>query len=379
VSGNSFIKWHLAHSIHAEHRGRTEKVPISNHKVDYSYSKTVPHIRISVDRNNYLTECPIEFEILQEFAIQEKITLGVVRLNLSEYVEESESFLKENPSQHARRRASSVGISPTNATHPTPVRKSTDVDTDVPEGIVRRYLMQESKINSTLKISLLLVQVDGDRSYVAPALRSAPTFGGIAGIVANEQADDEAGPTPSIAKPRDAAEIQDLYRRTLAASWCRLPVEPTADESIEDIFSGGNGWRSRNDTSNTDTEDDTGFAGQGTLRPSDLRRISQRHHQSSHNHHRHQRQGHHLRQGSGSSDKSALTVTGRKKGARLDDKDSESGIGLSRSGSLGSLSSSLSGGDRTRGEKGHRHATEVGEHDVRQDLIAWRLPDGVAA
>lgn len=53
--------------------------------------------------------------------------------------------------------------------------------------------MQESKINSTLKISLLMVQVDGDRSYIAPALRSAPTFGGIAGIVANEQVDDEAG------------------------------------------------------------------------------------------------------------------------------------------------------------------------------------------
>lgn len=71
-------------------------------------------------------------------------------------------------------------------------------------------------------------------------------------------------------------------------------------------------------------------------------------------------------------------MTGRKSRARLDDKDSESGIGLSRSGSLGSLSSSLSG-DRTRREKGHRHATEVGEHDVRDDLIAWRLPDEVAA
>lgn len=192
VSGHSFIKWHIEHSIHAEHRGRADKQPIVNHMVDYSFSKTVPHIRISVDKNNHLAECPIEFEILQEFGHQEKITLGVVRLNLSEYIEESESFLRDSSTQTpVRRRTSSVGISPTNATRTA--RKSTDVDVGVPDGIIRRYLMQESKINSTLKISILMVQVDGDRSYIAPPLRSAPTFGGIAGIVASDQQDDEAG------------------------------------------------------------------------------------------------------------------------------------------------------------------------------------------
>lgn len=33
-----------------------------------------------------------------------------------------------------------------------------------------------------------------------------------------------------------------MYRRTLAASWAAQPGEPRADECIEDIFAGGDGW-----------------------------------------------------------------------------------------------------------------------------------------
>ena len=84
----------------------------------------------------------------------EKITLGQVTLNLAEYVEESESG-------------------------------------DGEEGVVRRYLMQESKINSTLKIGIAMKQVDGERNFVAPPLKTAPVFGGIAGIMAGEQVEQD--------------------------------------------------------------------------------------------------------------------------------------------------------------------------------------------
>jgi hypothetical protein len=85
----------------------------------------------------------------------EKITLGYITLNLAEYVEESE---------------------------------------DGEEGVTRRYLMQESKINSTLKIGIAMKQVDGERNFVAPPLKTAPVFGGIAGIMAGEQGElDDTG------------------------------------------------------------------------------------------------------------------------------------------------------------------------------------------
>jgi hypothetical protein len=100
----------------------------------------------------------INFEVLQDYSSGgrgEKITLGYVTLNLAEYVEESE---------------------------------------DGEEGVTRRYLMQESKINSTLKIGIAMKQIDGERNYVAPPLKTAPVFGGIAGIMAGEQGEtDDAG------------------------------------------------------------------------------------------------------------------------------------------------------------------------------------------
>jgi len=116
VSGTSFIKWHLPHSASAEHRGRTPKCHIKEHKVGYDYEKTVP-VKLTVDKNNALQDAPIHFEVIQEYSASprgERITLGNIKLNLAEYVESSEY--------------------------------------DGDDGICRRYLMQDSKINSTLKV-----------------------------------------------------------------------------------------------------------------------------------------------------------------------------------------------------------------------------------
>lgn len=107
-----------------------------------------------------LQESFIEFEVIQEYGgggRGERITLGNVRLNLAEYVEQSEM---------------------------------PGVDGDEP-GVTRRYLMQNSKINSTLKICVYMRQIEGDKNYVAPALKTAQVFSGIAGIVSGEQGDSE--------------------------------------------------------------------------------------------------------------------------------------------------------------------------------------------
>ncbi|EFQ26597.1 uncharacterized protein GLRG_02417 [Colletotrichum graminicola M1.001] len=397
VSGTSIVKWHLSHSIHAEHRGRTPKCPISNHKVEYNYSKMVSHIRISIDKNNNLTECPIEFEVLQEFpgtGREEKISLGIVKLNLSEYVEESDAPITDDP--------------------------------DVVDGIVRRYLMQESKINSTLKIGILMLQLDGDKNYSAPPLRTAPVFGGIAGIVAGESVEqDDAGQLPSMAKSRDASEVQDMYRRTLAASWSCQPDELPADQCIEDIFSGGDGWRTGRQgrtgkkTATFDLENggslssDEGTMG-GTLRPSDFRKMERKQQQAQqqqqqqqeppqqdhlHLHRLHNGHRHHSRNNSGSSERSMTTVvTGRGDAAsstagasnvarrgshsRLRGREGEGGTSRrsygrsrSRSGSIVSLAPTMGSSDR--GREASRRNRELEEFNVRDDLVAWRLPGAV--
>ena len=171
VSGTSHIKWHLPSSTSAEHRGRTEKASIKDHKVTWDYVRTIP-VRLTIDKANHLTETLIHFEVVQDYSSGgrgEKITLGQVILNLAEYVEESEGVEGE-------------------------------------EGVVRRYLMQESKINSTLKIGISMKQVDGERNFVAPALKTAAVFGGIAGIMAGE----------AQAEQDDLGSMLSLFCRSLA-------------------------------------------------------------------------------------------------------------------------------------------------------------------
>ncbi|KAI0449457.1 N-terminal C2 in EEIG1 and EHBP1 proteins-domain-containing protein [Xylaria acuta] len=451
AAGTSWVKWHLPNSIHGEHRSRTAKCTVDkvNHRVTYNYSKTVP-LRISIDRNNNLSECPIEFEVLQEFPVgsggrDEKISLGNIRLNLSEYVEESEAFARRSVAsrvvgspEYVRdkvtkpstgRSASESERSPASLTsqHPEEIDL---VDEEAEEGIVRRYLMQDSKINSTLKIGILMVQADGERNYVAPPLKSATMFmGGISSILAGaseqsaSEVEDPGGAPPSISKSRDTAEAQDMYRRALAASWDCHPGELHADECIEDIFAGGNGWRdgiakksrSHTESPNPDRTDSSGSASpsttssddalNGTLRPSDVRRIQA-----------------HMRGNSGASDKSNATITGRNdsdyglqslslrpspqphhrsrfnghghggrhsplmpmmyredSGMSLFDEGSSPGL-HSRSESLTSLAPTLgsTGSSSERGKPpGFRRPREIDEYELRDDLIAWKLPGTV--
>ena len=107
-----------------------------------------------------LQESSLELEVVQEYTGAgrgERITLGNVKLNLAEYVEQSD-------------------MAPADGDDP---------------GITRRYLMQESKINSTLKLGIYMKQTEGDKNYIAPALKTAQVFSGIAGIMAGEQTELE--------------------------------------------------------------------------------------------------------------------------------------------------------------------------------------------
>ncbi len=244
VSGSSFVKWHLPLSTAAEHRGRTSKCAIRDHRVAYNYEQQVT-VRLTVGKDGMLQECSVHFEVLQEYGAGgrgERIKLGDVRLNLAEYVDAGEIGSPISPATTG----GAVGGGQNE------------------EAVVRRYLMQDSKINSTLKIGIHMRHLDGTREYYAPPLRTAPVFGGIAGIIHSSE------PVPSSvrlgsgpaeynsgegltegqdsivqnlsSRNREIGEMQDMYRQTLAAFWTSQPGELRADECVEDIFAGGDGW-----------------------------------------------------------------------------------------------------------------------------------------
>jgi hypothetical protein len=127
--GNSvaFVRWRLPSSSSTEHQGHTEKATLSDHRAYWGYEKCL-QVRLTIDRTSILQECELSFEVIQEYTsspMSEKSVLGKIKLNLAEYVDKTEED----------------------------------------DGIIRRYLMHESKVNSTVKIGIAMRQLEGDRNF----------------------------------------------------------------------------------------------------------------------------------------------------------------------------------------------------------------------
>lgn len=129
------------------------------------------------------------------------------------------------------------------AEYARPPKEATDRDPqdEGDEGtITRRYLLQESKVNSTLKVGIKMKQTEGDTNFIAPPLRSAMVIQGIAGVLSAEVGEGDDIPSMT-SKTRELSEAQDIYRRTLAATWACQAGELPPDKLVEEIFQGGDG------------------------------------------------------------------------------------------------------------------------------------------
>ncbi|EMF17822.1 uncharacterized protein SEPMUDRAFT_146757 [Sphaerulina musiva SO2202] len=343
VSGSSFVKWHIPSSNAAEHRGRTNKCAIRDHRVQYQYEKQTA-VRLTVGKDGMLQDCPIHFEVQQEYSSGgrgERIKLGDVHLNLAEYVDT----------------ALDVPASPVAGGGRDAAAAATAAAEHHDEGITRRYLMQESKINSTLKIGIHMRQTEGTRDYYAPALRTAPVFGGIAGIISSADPTAGGGSTPqdhpestqeSIppsfnANNKEMGESQDMYRRTLAAFWTSQPGELRADDCIEDIFSGGDGW-GKEGRPRVETESSSHQPGSADTTPNG-------------NHHLHHHDGM-------SRD---TTASGSRSG-----NNAERGAATHGHGHGHGHRRNFDGSRRL--DKSLRKAPgELDEMDVREDLVSWNI------
>lgn len=124
-NGVAYVRWRLPSAVSTEHQGHTEKAPLSDHRAYWNYEKLL-NVRLTIDRASILQDCEIFFEIIQEFhSSVEKNVLGKIKLNLAEYVDKVEED----------------------------------------EGVIRRYLMFDSKVNSTVKIGIAMHQTEGDRGF----------------------------------------------------------------------------------------------------------------------------------------------------------------------------------------------------------------------
>jgi hypothetical protein len=206
-------------------------------------------------------------------------------------------------------------------------------------------------LTDSVQISIYMKQTEGDSNFTAPPLKTAPVFGGIAGIMTAEQGDtDDSGNMPSMSsKARESGKLQDMYRRTLTASWAAQAGELPADKCIEDIFNGGDGWgsgegatpspSSRIGGGSTDDESD-GMNG-------DNRNVR-----------------HHKRNISATGSHDTLKPTLRQ---RTSSKDTTTGTISGR----GSIEQQVQSGHHSKRNTHRRN--EVDEFSAREDLKSWAI------
>jgi hypothetical protein len=153
---------------------------------------------------------------------------------------------------------------------------------------------------------------------------------------------------PSLStKSRETGELQDMYRRTLAAYWSAQPGELKADECIEDIFSGGDGWGDREKPYDSQTQHQRGIRFATGDSSSSLSESEVRHQRGSSIH----RKSHETLRPGDVMAKSPGAVRGR-----------------------GSLEQQAHHMKAEAERKRHRPQHEVDEFAVRDDLCSWKLP-----
>ncbi|KAJ5818748.1 hypothetical protein N7474_004339 [Penicillium riverlandense] len=317
--GVVFVRWRLPSSSATEHHGTTEKATLLDHQAYWNYEKAL-QVRLTIDRTSMLQECELHFEVIQEFGSSshaDRNLLGKIKLNLAEYVDKVEED----------------------------------------EGVVRRYLMFESKVNSTLKIGIAMRQVEGDRNFTTPALKSATVFGGIAGVVHSSEPDahDELGQLPAInVQSREVADMQDMYRRTLAASWTSRAGDLPADKLVEELFAGSSCWNNKahNPNRGAAVEDDHADSFLSTEAAERQNRTGKRLSPS-------------------------LSFEKRPKSAsnhsHSSGKTPESLSTLGHGQMAGSIEQQIYDGAKGRGWRIRNSNNELSEFDVREDLRSWEV------
>ena len=203
VTGQVFVKWHILHSSSGECRGKTDRVPILDHKAGWSDYQKECTFKVGIGRNGVLQERMLMMEVWVEMISgRERFRIGNVAVNLSEYAS---------------------------------VKSET-----------RRYLLQESKMNSTLKVTIAVVHVEGIREYTTPPLKKAQMFHGITNLLAENKDIPQIsrGVEQYNSKHVLQSPTQEMYRRTFSAQWRLQAGELPPSDVVEDIFRGGSGWKS---------------------------------------------------------------------------------------------------------------------------------------
>lgn len=164
---------------------------------------------------------------------------------------------------------------------------------------------------------------------------------------------DEFGHLPSIdTKSREIADMQDMYRRTLAASWSSRACDLPADQLVEELFAGSSGWN--NDAHNANAGISAGDHRDALLSAETAPRQS--------------RSGKKL---SPSFERRPKSTSSNR--SHNSSKTPDSLVALGHQKKSGSIEQQLYEGVKGRVWKAPDANNELSEFDVREDLRSWEI------
>jgi hypothetical protein len=206
ITGVYYVKWDLKRGACT---GQTKKVEIKDHTVGWNQVITTEcHIALGTnvnipDNDNVLQPCEFVLVMMQEIAGQ-SVELGKVKVNMSEYVEGS---------------------------------------------VTRRYLLQDSKVNSWIKITAKLTFLSGESNFCPPistsrgldqalrnpllgsvgSVRPASVFGKSVSKKSVEELDDQVS-----VKASSISSLDKLDQAFSTPIQCNYDVSPVVDKPLLD-------------------------------------------------------------------------------------------------------------------------------------------------
>ncbi|KAG2174223.1 hypothetical protein INT43_004244 [Umbelopsis isabellina] len=210
VSGNYYIKWKIKYADAPS--GSTARAPITDHNVLWNHTNATT-VHLIVGKDNILAPCDLKLEVFQELnGGKDTHTIGTLTLNLSEY----------------------AGSGTT----------------------TRRYLLDDCKFNSTLKLSIRLFQKsDADIKYEVPPLKKQQIFADIPTMITERKdkglvkddlfiADPKGQSSASLSsipvhKSHSAVNLEHFYKKSLSP----IPMLKSSDDQsptdlVEQLFQG---------------------------------------------------------------------------------------------------------------------------------------------
>jgi hypothetical protein len=117
-----------------------------------------------------------------------------------------------------------------------------------------RYLLKDSRVNAVLNVEIGMTLVKGDiNDYIVPPMRSK----GLTNVFGDSMYESSSmgsrhgaasASSPSEQRFHKSSKIASdpiitkMYQKTFEISWDPRPGEFTADECVDDIMNGGDGW-----------------------------------------------------------------------------------------------------------------------------------------